>query len=122
MLTNAMYSNNGNISNKDILKILSTVDNDNDAAITLSALLSLATDNAKELQLSKLNATTKTLGMYIYGLSIGMDFKEIANAMMSPVGLMISELLNGNVFSNNPGTFTLDTTFGYLAYPTSLIN
>ena len=122
MLSNAMYNNHGNITNKDILKILQKVDNDNDVAITLSALLSLATDNAKELQLSKLNATTKTLGMYMYGLSIGMDFKEIADAMMSPVGLMVSELLNGNIFSNNSGTFSLDNTFRYLDYPNSLID
>ena len=60
--------------------------------------------------------------MYIYGLSIGMDFKEIADAMMSPVGLMMSELLNGNVFSNNSGTFTLDSTFQYLDYPITLID
>ena len=40
-----MYNNHGNITNRDILKILQTVDNDNDAAITLSALLSLATDS-----------------------------------------------------------------------------
>jgi len=65
--------------------------------------LSLATDNAKELQLSKLNATIKTLGLYIYGISIGMDFKEIANIMMSDVGRVINEIMSEDRFSEKEG-------------------
>ena len=41
----------------------------------ISALLSLATDNAKELCLAKLNANAKMAGMYIYGLTIGIPFR-----------------------------------------------
>jgi len=33
----------------------------------------LATDNAKELALDKINASN-FLGMYIYGITLGMDF------------------------------------------------
>jgi hypothetical protein len=70
----------------------------------LSALLSLATDNAKELALSKLNAGTKTIGMYIYGISIGMDFKDIAKLLMSPTGNLITSLLDGNSFRGEKET------------------
>ena len=76
-----------------ILEILSNRIEDKDVALTLSALLSLATDNAKELALSKLNAGTKTLGMYIYGLSIGMEFNDIASIMMSDVGRVINDIM-----------------------------
>jgi hypothetical protein len=36
-------------------------------------LLSLATDNAKELALAKLNAGSDMLGMYIFGIVVGAD-------------------------------------------------
>ena len=54
--------------------------------------------NAKELALSKLNASTKTLGIYIYGISIGMDFRDISKILMSDVGDVIIQLLDSNVF------------------------
>lgn len=84
-----------------------------DAALQLSALLSLATDNAKELQLSKLNAGTKTIGMYIYAISIGMDFNDIADILMSPVGEIITNVMEGNQFQDNRGLFSLDQVFNH---------
>lgn len=87
------------IRNSELFKALSEVTQDEDVALTLSALLSLATDNAKELALSKLNASPKMLGMYVYGLSIGMSFNDIADILMSPVGNIFKNLLNDNKFS-----------------------
>lgn len=55
--------------------------------------------NAKELALSKLNASTKTIGMYIYGITIGMDFKDVARILMSPTGGILTSLLEGDVFT-----------------------
>ena len=69
--------------------------------------------NAKELQLYLLNASTKTLGLYTYGISIGMDFKDITKILTSPIGLEFSKLLNGNVFLNDNGTFSVINTFKY---------
>lgn len=95
---------------------------DNDAALQLSALLSLATDNAKELALAKLNASDKTLGMYIYGLSIGMEFEDVASILMSPVGLTLTSVMEGNIFNNNSGLFNLNKVFDYFeAGPNNLI-
>ena len=37
--------------------------------------------------------------MYIYGLTIGMNFNDIANILMSPVGNVIKNLLNNESFS-----------------------
>lgn len=98
-LANIRSKDPNTITNSDVLEALSQVTNDNDAALTLSALLSLATDNAKELALSKLNASTKTIGMYIYGITIGMDFKDIAKILMSPTGSIVTSLLEGDVFT-----------------------
>lgn len=98
-LANIRSKDPNTITNSDVLEALSQVTNDNDAALTLSALLSLATDNAKELALSKLNASTKTIGMYIYGITIGIDFKDIAKILMSPTGSIVTSLLEGDVFT-----------------------
>ena len=93
---------------------LAKIDNDTDAALILSALLSLATDNAKELQLSKLNAGIKTLGMYVYGTSIGMDINSIVKLMTSDIGLLLNDLTKSNVFTNTKGVFSIDKVFDYL--------
>lgn len=115
------YKTLANIRSKDpnsiiddrILIALSQVTNDTDAALLLSALMSLSVDNAKELKLSKLNASTKTIGMYIYGISIGMEFKDIAKLLMSPTGDIIVSLLEGNVFTGDKETMQVSDIFKY---------
>lgn len=117
-LANIRPKNPTTILNEKVLQALSNVTNDNDAALTLSALLSLATDNAKELALSKLNAGTKTIGMYIYGISIGMDFKDIAKLLMSPTGNLVTSLLDGNSFRGEKETIQVADIFKYFsAFP-----
>lgn len=86
---------------------------DDDAALQLSSLLSLATDNAKELALAKLNASDKTLGLYIYGLSIGMEFEDVASILMSDVGVTLTSVMEGNAFNHDNGIFNLDRVFDY---------
>ena len=80
----------------------------------MSALLSLATDNAKELCLSPLNANTNTLGMYIYGLSVGISFDEVARLMMSPLGLTVTQLMQGNAFAGKRGLTSVGSVLNYL--------
>lgn len=122
-LANIRSNNPNTITNLNVLSTLSQVTNDNDAVLALSALLSLAVDNAKELDLSKLNASTKTIGMYIYGITIGMEFKDIAKLIMSPTGLMVSSLLNGNVFTGVKETIQAKSIFTYFdKIPKNLIN
>lgn len=113
-LANIRSKDPNSITNHDVIEALASVTNDNDAALILSALLSLSTDNAKELALSKLNASTKTLGLYVYGISIGMDFKDIAHIMMSDVGRVINEVLNNDVFIDKDGYNSInDQLFKY---------
>ena len=101
------------ITNDMVLEALSHVNNDKDAALILSALLSLATDNAKELCLAKLNAGTNTLGMYIYGIAIGMDFKTIAKLLMSKTARKIVEVAESNVFDQTDGYATIKAAIEY---------
>ena len=113
-LANIRSKDINTIQNKALFDALSEVDNDTDAALILSALLSLATDNAKELALAKLNAGTKTLGLYVYGISIGMKFDEIADIMMSKVGRTISEVLDSDMFNDDKGIFSVgEQLFNY---------
>ena len=108
MLANAYGTN---ISNQAIAQVVSKLSNQ-DQALVLSALLSLATDNAKELALDKLNAANM-LGMYIYGITIGVDFKTLADIICSETGLIINEMMGSNSFLKQKG-MNIQNIFDYL--------
>lgn len=94
---------NANSLNTDILRKLVQLRGDEyqkDAALLLSALLSLATDNAKELCLAKLNANAKMAGMYIYGLTKGIPFEELGQLLMSDIGGVVSQYLKGSIITD----------------------
>jgi len=74
----------------------------------ISALLSLATDNAKELCLAKLNANAKMAGMYIYGLTMGIPFRKLGQLMMSDIGNTVASLLKGSIITDELKLNTID--------------
>lgn len=74
-----------------------------DFAVYLSAILSLSTDNAKELALNKLNCDNNTMGMWLYGLTIGMAPKDIYNIMTSDIAFEIAKLARSNIFIDQDG-------------------
>lgn len=74
---------------------------DVDAALTISAILSLATDNAKELVLAKINAGVEFAGMHLYLIMMGVDPKVITNFMTSDIGNMAKELIKSNIFESS---------------------
>lgn len=115
MLANAYGTN---ISNEAIAQVISQLSNQ-DQALVLSGLLSLATDNAKELALSKLNAANM-LGMYIYGITIGVDFKTLADIICSETGIIINEMMEGNSFSKKRG-MSIQNIFDYLETAPELV-
>lgn len=82
-------------------ELINLAKNDQDFALQISVMESLSTDNAKELCLSKLNCTTDTMGLWLYGLAIGMDFKDIAKIMMSPTAFSLANTMRGNVFNGD---------------------
>lgn len=88
------YIANVNPYNRNDIKSI----NDQDFALCLSALLSLATDNAKELALAKLNCDESTMGMWLFATSIGINPQKIFNVMTSPVARIIARESKGNIF------------------------
>lgn len=87
---------------------------ESDAANEASAFLSLSTDNAKELALAKLNAGTQTLGIYLYGLSLGVPVDTLFKIMTSPLAFRLVELAKGDIFSGNSGCGTIISALDYL--------
>ncbi len=87
---------------------------ESDAANEASAFLSLSTDNAKELALAKLNAGIQTLGMYLYGLSLGVPVDTLFKIMTSPLAFRLVELAKGDIFSGNSGCRTILGALDYL--------
>lgn len=98
----------------EIHKILLDKGFDEDASVVMSALLSLSTDNAKELCLAKINAGTSMIGMYLYGAAIGMDFDVLNKIIASPLGFTIAKLLNSNEFTLKQGKMSVDGALSYL--------
>lgn len=108
-LTN-IYSDN---TSDDVNAILNAAKNDTDYALQLSAILSLSTDNAKELALAKLNCDANTMGMWLYGLTIGVPFRSINSIMTSRTGFKLSEMLHGNVF-NDMNNMSMNRLFNFI--------
>lgn len=91
-----------NYSPDEIKQIVDKLSNpDKDAALSISSILSLATDNAKELMLSKINAGTDFAGMHIYLAIMGMDEAKIASYMTSPMALKIKAKMDRDYFRSS---------------------
>lgn len=76
---------------------------ESDAANNMSAFLGLSADNAKELILAKVNAGTAIMGLYLYGLSIGVPIDELYRILTSPLAFRITELTKGDLFNGETG-------------------
>ena len=76
---------------------------ESDAANNMSAFLGLSADNAKELILAKVNAGTAIMGLYLYGLSIGVPINELYRILTSPLAFRITELTKGDLFNGETG-------------------
>lgn len=84
------------------------------ADLMISGLLSLATDNAKELKLGKLNAGRELAGLYIYGITIGIPIEQIYKKLTSPLAIAIDRLMKGNILNDEYG-LTLTQAINYIA-------
>lgn len=118
-LANIRSKDPNTILNANLFDALSEVANDEDAVLLLSSILSLSVDNAKELELSKLNINTKTIGLYIYGISVGIPFAQLAQVLMSDAGIMLTSIMDSNVFD---GTSNASDVLSVLRYFQKLPN
>ena len=85
----------------------------NDTTLSLSALLSSATDNAKELILSKINATSKFVDIYTYCLTLGIPFNQIADIMKSPIFNEVVKLTESNIFNKDTFKYNLESALDF---------
>lgn len=97
----------------ELLTTLRTKSMSEDATLNLSALLSCATDNAKELVLSKINATSKFVDIYTYLLTLGVDFNTIANIMKSPVFNEVVKLTETDIFNEATSKYNLEKALDF---------
>ena len=59
--------------------------------------------NAKDLALAKINAGPKMFGFYAYGISLGMDIRDLAKIINTPQGRAISKMCEGNIINGQMG-------------------
>ena len=118
LIANSYTKNRDTLQSSKIEKAYDTVDNYKDAFIMMSALLSLATDNAKDPTLSKLNATPGTMGCYTAGLVLGLSVEDVATLLLSNTGILLSKLIQGNVFHPDGNSISkLSDAIRYLKQP-----
>lgn len=94
------------------VEYMKTVGKDVDGPTLLSALVSAATDNAKELVLSKLNAFGDILDAYGMCATLGIPFEETAAIFTSPLLNVCVKEIRGDVY--DPANFVskLENSFG----------
>jgi hypothetical protein len=95
----------------------SVLDPYSDPALTLSALLSASTDNAKELILKTINAGKDFAGMHIYMIILGFSEGAVAKFMTSPEILTWMEGMKSNLYFRGQEAKSVDTLIGKIKDP-----
>ena len=85
---------------KDIVDSLSENSSKIDCAEAISQLLSAATDNAKELILSKINATADFADTWSCLMMNGWTVKEIGNYLTSSIFAVVSKFTKASMFTD----------------------
>ena len=86
-----------------------------DAALTLSGIISAATDNAKELILAKINATPELVDIYTYLTAIGTPFQAIANFMTSKEIQFVNSIGQSNIFESATTSYNVKDAIKFVA-------
>ena len=80
----------------------------------IASLLSIAVDNAKDLALSKINAGPRLMGMYAYGLTLGVPIEQLVKIMNSDEGRILTAMTEGCQFNNDITAFRILDVFDKL--------
>ena len=102
----------------DVMNVLDSLQSPDqitvDVAETIASMLSIAVDNAKDLALAKINSGPKLMGMYVYGLTLGIPIETLVEIMKSEQGIILKEMTEGSQFSNDPTSFKILDVFDKL--------
>lgn len=85
-----------------------------DVAVNIAALLSIAVDNAKDLALAKINSGPRLMGMYAYGMTLGVPVEQLVKIMNSTEGRILTEMTEGSQFNNDITAFRILDIFDKL--------
>ena len=85
-----------------------------DVAVNIAALLSIAVDNAKDLALAKINSGPRLMGMYAYGMTLGVPVEQLVQIMNSTEGRILTEMTEGSQFNNDVTAFRILDIFDKL--------
>ena len=116
LICNAYCKNIANIKSKEVYDALQEIDNDNDQAIWLSAFLSLSTDNAKDPTLAKINANPEMIGLYNAGFVLGLPIRFLAKVIMSPTGMAIADVQQGDIFLGYKSSRDIGRVIDYIKH------
>lgn len=113
------YVENGMLNIKQLVSDLNVYANGlynspKDAALTLSGYTSLATDNAKELQLVKMNATSKFADIHTYLTTIGVRPKDIIEFMASPAFNIVTRFAESTILDPNTSRFNVENSLKFI--------
>ena len=81
---------------------------------SLSALLSAATDNAKELILEKLNATVELADLYITLLAQGVKFMDIASILTNKAFGIVTRFSKKDIFDSRTNKFSVENSIDFV--------
>ena len=102
----------------DVMNVLNSLQSKDqitiDVAETIASMLSIAVDNAKDLALAKINSGPKLMGMYVYGLTLGIPIETLVSIMKSEQGMVLKEMTEGSQFNNDPTAFKILDVFDKL--------
>lgn len=79
-------------------KVKAQQESDQFVDLNISALLSAATDNAKELILDKINAGLNLARCYIHLMMMGFNLEDVVEFMISPAVSLVNDISNANMF------------------------
>lgn len=105
----------------NVIKQLDRTSKLNNGADLISAIVSSATDNAKELILAKINATSKFADIYTLLLNTGMPFKEIAEFMMSPIFNVVNDFITPNMFDSRTKFLKVEDVIKFVLNESSIL-
>lgn len=89
------------------------VNSQKDISLVISAVLSAATDNAKELILDKINAGPELAGVYMHLIMKGLPFMDIAKFMISPAINKVVDKSKQNWFTVEKAGNSVDNAISY---------
>lgn len=93
---------------------LLTFNAEEDVLMALSALLSAATDNAKELILKKINASTTTVDLFCAMLGMGYSLQEILTVFESPYFSIVDKLTTNNIYEDGADKVSLEDAMRFV--------